>query len=359
MNIEQYSKEKVTDKQLDTYLKAEQNVLLCGERGCGKTERILQCFVRNKLNYVYFSGPTMDPWIDFIGVPTEDDDGSLKFLRPARINPDLEAIFIDEYNRCPVEVANAVMELIQFKSINGIEFPKLKVVWASINPNKNISGQSYNVEDLDPAQLDRFHVIINIPNEPCDKWFKKTYKAKGEAAVRWWHDQSDLAKKTISSRRLAYALDSYEKGVALKYILPRSCANLKDLSLALNSDKSGTALRDLRKKPTLENYKRLVACKNHQDIASTFSDQTLMDLCEYAPKEIYSEELLNNKEFLKRVLDRQKSWSIALSSNEEEMIKEVCEAHPDHEHVKMIQTIKKEADEENEMFELENKILKQ
>ena len=40
----------------------------------------------------------------------------------------------DELNRAKPKVRNAVMELIQFRSINGIKFNNLRMIWAAINP---------------------------------------------------------------------------------------------------------------------------------------------------------------------------------------------------------------------------------
>ena len=42
---------------------------------------------------------------------------------------------MDEFSRAHKKVRNAVMELIQFKSINGRKFKNLKIVWAAINPD--------------------------------------------------------------------------------------------------------------------------------------------------------------------------------------------------------------------------------
>ena len=79
----------------------------------------------------------MHPWVDFIGVPKEktDDNGNsyLDLVRPQEFQDDeVEAIFMDEFSSFThKKVRNAVMELIQFKSINGRKFKNLKIVWAS------------------------------------------------------------------------------------------------------------------------------------------------------------------------------------------------------------------------------------
>jgi len=212
--------------------------MIIGSHGTGKTERILNCLKENKLNYVYFSGSTLDPWIDFIGIPSKGEGGVMEFIRPSQINSELEAIFIDEYNRSPKEVRNAIMELVQFKTMNGMKFPKLKFIWAAVNPpseDDDDDSFEYDVEEIDPAQMDRFQAIVRVSDKPCARWFKNKYGEKGSVAVKWWTEQAKLARKEISPRRLDYALDAFQKHLPISNILPKS-SNIKKLTLDLNTD---------------------------------------------------------------------------------------------------------------------------
>ena len=177
------------------------NVLLIGKHGVGKTAMVKEVFDKLDWTWKYFSASTIDPWVDLVGVPKEKN-GVLELIRPANLDFDnLEAIFLDEYNRAPKKVRNAVMELIQFKSINGKKFPKLKVVWAAINPDDD-EELSYDVEKLDPAQIDRFEQKLTVPNEPCPYYFKRAHGNIGTLAVKWWQEQTDVVKDLISPRRL-------------------------------------------------------------------------------------------------------------------------------------------------------------
>ena len=145
---------ELQDEKLDFWLQSNLNVLLIGAAGVGKTARVKQTFKRNKIRFKYFSAATMDPFVDFVGVPKvcKDDQGEyLEYILPKDIRDGLiEAIFLDEFNRSHKKVRNAVMELIQFKTINGRPFPRLRVVWAAINPEE--SEEEYQVEPLDKAQ---------------------------------------------------------------------------------------------------------------------------------------------------------------------------------------------------------------
>lgn len=220
------------DAQLKFAIKNKLNVLLSGRHGVGKTTRVLEAFAEEGIKVKYFSASTMDPFTDFVGVPhriTDDQTGEdhLGFLRPQDLSdPTIEALFFDEYNRAPKKVRNAVMEVIQFKSINGKKFPNLKYVWTAINPDDDDENK-YDVEMLDGAQLDRFHMQIQVPYEVSASYFLKAHPGgHGAVAIDWWNSLTQKVRNEISPRRLDYAVQAYKDGATttiLKTILPASC----------------------------------------------------------------------------------------------------------------------------------------
>jgi MoxR-like ATPase len=228
-------------EELDNLFKAEFNVLLRGKHGVGKTAMIKSCFermglVRNE-SYLYFSTPTMDPWTDLVGVPKAITDKNnnqyLDFIRPKNlIDGKIVAIFFDEYNRSAAKVRNAIMELMQFKSINGFKFPNLKVVWAAINPATE--EETYDVQRTDPAQEDRYHTLpIDVPYECSREYFVEKYGYhNANAAIEWWNALPADVKDAVSPRRLDYALTANSKDIALDLILPAS-SNINKLVQAL------------------------------------------------------------------------------------------------------------------------------
>lgn len=225
---------------MNFWLENNKNVLLFGPHGVGKSSIIKEGFenyglVLNK-TYLMFSGATLDPWTDFIGIPKKasDDDGNdyLEYVKPKYMNYDLQAIFMDEYNRTSKPVRNALMELIQFKSINGTAFPNLKVIWAACNPE---SGD-YDTEILDPAQGDRFHIILNIPKEPSKTYFTKKYGYSiGNQALSWWNSLPDTTKDVISPRRLDYVIEYHKAGGDIIEMLPID-SNVSELKRLLGTD---------------------------------------------------------------------------------------------------------------------------
>lgn len=198
------------------------NVLLSGKHGVGKTALVKQCFEDAGLNWKYFSASTIDPWTDLVGVPKEKD-GILEFILPSDLDHDnIEAMFLDEYNRAPKKVRNAVMELVQFGSINGKKFPKLKVVWVAINPDDD-DDFNYDVEKLDGAQIDRFHIKVDIKYEPSLAFFKGKYGSTGVSVVKWWKDLKKEQQLLCSPRRLEYALEVVTAGGDARYVLDKAC----------------------------------------------------------------------------------------------------------------------------------------
>lgn len=297
-------------KKIDFWIQNNQNVLFIGKHGTGKTSIVKEAFQKHNLNYLYFSASTMDPWVDFVGIPKEKIENKvpkkienikelakisisiaenwvienwglsldqakevvkyslerkngasyLELVRPYSFaSGEIQALFFDEFNRSPKKVRNAVMELIQFKSINGFKFPNLKIVWAAINPEDD--EETYDVEKLDPAQKDRFHVSVEIPYQPNIDWFRAEYgKRVADSAVQWWNELPEEEKNKVSPRRLQYALDTYKNKGDLRDVLPSSC-NVSKLHSVLNNG------------PTIEKLEELVKNKNDEEAKSFLSNE--------------------------------------------------------------------------------------
>lgn len=221
----------ITEAKLKFWIDNNLNVLFVGEHGVGKTARVKQAFDKAGLNWLYFSAATLDPWVDFIGIPkeTEDPETGIKYIDLVRPKPfaedTVEAIFIDELNRSHKKVRNAVMELVQFKSINGKPFKNLRIIWGAINPENRLEDSSeleYDVERLDPAQKDRFEIHVDVPFAPDRAYFLSKHGPKSEAAMAWWKDLPSNVQKLVSPRRLDYALGVVAKGGDIRDVLPFS-----------------------------------------------------------------------------------------------------------------------------------------
>lgn len=194
----------VDQRKLDLYADKKFNVLFEGERGVGKTSVIFKTFEKAGLRVKYFSAPTMDPWTDLVGVPStvtrSDGKEVLRLIQPEDFVDDkYDVIFIDELNRAPKKVMNALMELIQFKTINGRPY-NIKMIWAAINPHNE--EEEYHVEPLDPAVKDRFQIQIKFPYKVDTDFFKQSFGQVGAIFCQWWNNQPANIQKEISPRRL-------------------------------------------------------------------------------------------------------------------------------------------------------------
>lgn len=283
------------DKILEHAVKNKLNVLLKGNHGVGKTAMVKEAFTNAGLKWKYFSAATMDPWVDFIGVPKEksDDKGNcfLELIRPKEFADDqVEAIFFDELNRAPKKVRNAVMELIQFKSINGKKFEKLSVIWAAINPDDE--DGTYDVEKLDPAQIDRFQIHIDVPNEPSMPYFKAVYGNKGERAVKWWKGLDDKLKVLVSPRRLEYALQVIDLEGSVRNVLDAKVNVASFIATMKNGDPT-EILNELLKKPPEEASRFLMDNNNYKHVRETLlsDDRFVRSLTSLLPTEILLKEI--------------------------------------------------------------------
>lgn len=342
--------------KMDFWLKNRKNVLFVGAHGVGKTAMVKEVFDRNNLNWMYFSAATMDPWCDFIGVPKEKKDNELpesfltikelllhskklamnwiianwkvsaedaaevinhvenkkeseaylELVRPeAFASGKVEALFFDEYNRSPKKVRNAVMELIQFKSINGMEFPNLKVVWAAINPYDE--EETYQVEEIDPAQLDRFQITVEVPNKPNNEYFSNKFgERNANTAIQWWGDLPPEIKKIVTPRRLDYALEIVRERGDVRDVLPRS-ANIKSLIENLNNGPISEKLDVFVSKEDTEGSRTFLANENNFAAALKFirTSDTLMNFfVPLFPKEKIASTMVEDDRICDNIISR-------------------------------------------------------
>lgn len=189
------------------YMKNGFNMLLIGQHGTGKTESVIQIAKDNGLKIKVFNCATLDPYTDLIGVPVpeknEDGVSELKMVRP-NILETVDVIFFDEINRAPLATRNAVFEIIQFRSINGDELPNLRCCWAAMNPVDDKAG--YEVEDIDPALIDRFDAYHNFaPTISIPYMTQHMKKGTAQALQEWWNGHKAEKRgpgSYISPRRL-------------------------------------------------------------------------------------------------------------------------------------------------------------
>lgn len=208
----------ISPERFDMWVKMELNVLLRGKHGVGKTHVILQECAKRGLNVQYFSTSTLDPWTDLCGIPRPKKikvankvEEYIDYVRPLLLQKDeLDLVILDELNRSNKKVRNALMELIQFRSINGFKFNRLKNVIGIINPEDD--KETYDIEPMDPAQLDRFQIQIDVPFAPDEDYFLNKFGANGRVGIEYWNNLTIELRDDVSPRRLDYALSLAKAG---------------------------------------------------------------------------------------------------------------------------------------------------
>jgi Cdc6-like AAA superfamily ATPase len=195
-----------------------ENVILVGGTGVGKTTLIYKVFAEKGMKVAYFNATTMDQFIHLVGVPEVTDDPeedaktrrkTLQFIRSKHIDT-ADAIFIDEINRVPGEKINALFEVVERHSVNGIPLPNLKFVWMAINPQ--VSDESRAVHQLEDAFAGRTWAVVDVPADPRVHHYTKSSRypisAKvAKCAVTWWHrDLNTDQQEVITPRVLHYIM---------------------------------------------------------------------------------------------------------------------------------------------------------
>lgn len=263
--------------ELKKYAHAGVNVLLTGTHGVGKTAMVKEVFGdvfgEQFVKWRYFSASTLDPWVDFIGVPKNYTNAAGKevigIIPPDHFtgDEDIEALFFDEINRAEEKTLNALMELIQFRSINGRKFPNLKCVWAAENP-ANDEDNKYMVEELDPAQRDRFNIQLVIPNKIPRSYFVKKYgKETTDIASEWWKKYKD----DISPRRLEMMLDGNNAGFNLSHYVDSAKINTKSLQDNLEIVKDMDTVKAALKSNDNEKIREFLTIQNIDQYSAVLS----------------------------------------------------------------------------------------
>lgn len=222
------------------------NVLLRGESGVGKTHLVMDAANNLGLKLKYFSASTLDPFADLVGIPVPKDD-HVEYLRLQDIN-DAEFMFFDELNRSHKRVMNAVLEIIQFKSLNGDKLKNLKMVWAAINPWE---AEGYQTEELDVALQGRFHYNIDVPYNVSYDYFSNKYGDDvAKVAYEWWWKLDDKIRIAFQPRRLDYTIEAMVNGLSYEYTAPFDVAiPFESLHKSIEISLSSVKLKDITKNP--------------------------------------------------------------------------------------------------------------
>lgn len=141
---------------------AQQNIMLVGKHGIGKSKILEDFFVAKGEKVVtLFLGQMSDPG-DLIGLPHLDEKtGRTEFMLPYWFPTDGKPVvlFLDELNRARPEVLQTVMDLTLNRKLAGKSLPEGSRIISAVN-----GGNEYQLTDLDPALVSRFNIYDFAPS---------------------------------------------------------------------------------------------------------------------------------------------------------------------------------------------------
>lgn len=166
-----------------------QALLLKGIHGVGKSESIKKYMEDRGYRMVtLFLGQAADAG-DIVGLPSRiegvDGEGNpcliTDFAPPKWWPLDMNekvVVFLDEINRGKPEIMQCVMDMVLNRKLNGRALPPETRIIAAMNP---MDDGYYQVEELDPALMDRFNVYdFKATNE---EWLEWAYENKVNGVV--------------------------------------------------------------------------------------------------------------------------------------------------------------------------------
>ncbi|MBL8026112.1 MAG: AAA family ATPase [Fibrobacteres bacterium] len=156
-----------------------QAILLKGIHGIGKSETVSSYWSERGYRVIPFFLGQMSDAGDVLGLPkisvvdgVEVTEFKLPIWWPR--NPDEKVVlFLDELNRAKPELMQVIMDLVLNRKLAGKSLPNECRIIAAINPPED---SVYDVEDLNPALLDRFNIYDFQPS--FDEWIDYATKKK-------------------------------------------------------------------------------------------------------------------------------------------------------------------------------------
>ena len=152
-------------------------VLLRGRHGIGKSQVVYQLAAQMGLPVIERRASQMTEG-DLVGLPSIDGNRT-SFNPPDWFKEACEepsVLFLDEVDRATLEVRQGIFELTDSRKLNGHHLHEDTIVFAAINGGEH--GEQYQVNEMDPAELDRWSVWDIDPTvEDWLSWGKENVDA--------------------------------------------------------------------------------------------------------------------------------------------------------------------------------------
>lgn len=175
------------------------NVYIEGAPGTAKTAYTRELLSESGLAVKVLSTPVLSPDNFVVPFPSDGklDLMTMKFFA----DPGEKALVFDEIWRCSIHTRNKIMEILQERTIGGRPTGVRTII--GLNNPKEVAGFRLDVGRADRAQIERFHISIEIQPEdiPGKAWLLKTYGEDAEPVIEWWEDDLDDAGRAVVTRR--------------------------------------------------------------------------------------------------------------------------------------------------------------
>jgi|TARA_Y100000310_G_scaffold45806_1_gene42684 hypothetical protein len=140
-------------------------VLLRGRHGIGKSCVVYQAAENLGLPVVERRASQMTEG-DLLGLPKTDGNVT-SFCPPdwyAECCNEPRVLFLDEVDRATTEVRQGIFELTDSRKLAGHHLHPGTVIFAAVNGGEHAGAESYQVGEMDPAELDRWTVFDVEPS---------------------------------------------------------------------------------------------------------------------------------------------------------------------------------------------------
>ena len=135
-------------------------VLIRGRHGIGKSEVVYQFAAERGLPVVERRASQMTEG-DLMGLPSIDGE-STRWNAPDWLKEACDnavVLFLDEVDRATMEVRQGIFELTDSRKLNGWHLHPQTRIFAAVNGGEHSGASSYQVGEMDPAELDRWTVF--------------------------------------------------------------------------------------------------------------------------------------------------------------------------------------------------------
>lgn len=153
LNLEELDQEKALDI-CKFFINSEKNLFLFGRRGTGKTDICMQAVKKCGFNLIYINLSVLER-VDLNGYPDINNVSNTiqfklpKYLPPLENNKANSVILFDEIDKAPLELMGPLLEILQFKTINGTPLNIVSCILTGNLLEENVGSYPINKALLD------------------------------------------------------------------------------------------------------------------------------------------------------------------------------------------------------------------